>query len=87
MAKSGTGEVRMAASDDSTDCSAQVISRNGIVMLITPMTNRCPYIFGSRGRVWRASRTTVQSRAAPTTSRPATRVNVPKSSTASLMNR
>jgi hypothetical protein len=29
IAKSGTGEVRIAASDDSTDRSAQVISRTG----------------------------------------------------------
>ena len=42
IAKSGTGEVRIAASDDSTDCSAQVISRNGIVMLMTAITSRWP---------------------------------------------
>ena len=42
IAKSGTGEVRIAASDDSTDCSAQVISRNGIVMLMMAMTSRWP---------------------------------------------
>ena len=38
IAKSGTGEVRIAASDDSTDCSAQVMSRNGMVMLMIAIT-------------------------------------------------
>ena len=42
IAKSGTGEVRIAASEDSTDCSAQVMSRNGIVMLMIAMTRRWP---------------------------------------------
>ncbi len=42
IANSGTGEVRIAASDDSTDCSAQVMSRNGIVMLTMAMTRRWP---------------------------------------------
>ena len=42
MAKSGTGEVRMAARDESTDRSAQVMSPNGMTMLITAMTSRWP---------------------------------------------
>ena len=42
IANRGTGEVRIAASDDSTDCSAQVMSRNGIVMLMIPITSRWP---------------------------------------------
>ena len=42
IANSGTGEVRIAASDESTDCSAQVMSRNGIVMLTMAMTRRWP---------------------------------------------
>ena len=42
----------MAANDESTDCSAQVMSRNGIVMLTMAMTTRWPYIFGSRGSGW-----------------------------------
>ena len=42
IAKSGTGDVRIAASDDSTDCSAQVINRNGIVMLMMAITKRWP---------------------------------------------
>ena len=42
MANSGTGEVRMAAIDDSTDCSAHVIRTNGIVMLMIAITNRWP---------------------------------------------
>ena len=42
IANSGTGEVRIAASDDSTDCSAQVMSRNGIVMLMIAITRRWP---------------------------------------------
>ena len=87
IAKSGTGEVRMAASDESTDCSAQVMSRNGIVMLTIAMTSRWPYIRRSRGSGWWASRMTTHSSAAPTSSRSETSVNVPKSSTASLMNR
>ena len=41
----------------------------------------------SRGSGCLAMRTTVHKRSAPTTSRKATSVNVPKSSTASLMNR
>ena len=42
IAMSGTGDVRIAASDDSTDCSAQVISTNGIVMLRIAITSRWP---------------------------------------------
>ena len=42
IAKSGTGDVRIAASDESTDCSAQVMSRNGIVILMIAMTSRWP---------------------------------------------
>ena len=42
IAKSGTGDVRIAASEDSTDCSAQVMSRNGIVMLMIAITSRWP---------------------------------------------
>ncbi len=87
IAKSGTGDVRIAASDESTDCSAQVMSRNGIVMLTIAMTSRWPYIRRSRGSGWWARRMTTHSSAAPTSRRSATRVNVPKSSTASLMNR
>ena len=58
-----------------------------MVMLMIAITSRWPYIRRSRGSGWWASRTTVQSSAAPMTSRSATSVNVPKSSTASLMNR
>ena len=42
MAKSGTAEVRMAARDESTDCSAHVMSTNGITMLTIAITTRWP---------------------------------------------
>ena len=42
MTISGTVELRMAASALSTDCSAQVMSPNGMTMLMTAMTTRCP---------------------------------------------
>ena len=42
IANSGTGDVRIAASDDSTEASAQVMSRNGIVMLMIAITSRWP---------------------------------------------
>ena len=38
----GTVALRIAASALSTDCSAQVIRANGIVMLISAMTTRWP---------------------------------------------
>ena len=38
----GPGDVRIAASDDSTEASAQVMSRNGIVMLMIAITSRWP---------------------------------------------
>ena len=41
----------------------------------------------SRGSSWLATRMTIQSMYPPTMRRRATSVNVPKSSTASLMNR
>ena len=86
-AKSGTGAVRMEASDESTDRSANVIRLNGIAMLMAAITARWPYIRGLRGSSTRDNRTTVHRSVAPTASRRATSVNVPKSSTASLMNR
>ena len=42
IAKSGTAEVRIAASDESTERSAQVMSANGMTMLTTAMTSRWP---------------------------------------------
>jgi hypothetical protein len=42
IAKRGTGDVRIAARDESTDRSAQVISRNGMVMLMIAITSRWP---------------------------------------------
>jgi len=69
ITSSGTAELMTAASDDVTCCSANVIRANGIAMLITPMTNRWPYIRGSRGSISPASRTTVASRTNPIASR------------------
>ena len=42
ITNNGTVALRIAASALSTDCSAQVIRANGIVMLISAMTTRCP---------------------------------------------
>ena len=42
IANSGTAEVRIAASDESTDCSAHVMSANGMTMLTTAITTRWP---------------------------------------------
>jgi hypothetical protein len=42
IAKRGTGDVRIAASEESTVRSAQVMSANGMTMLMTAMTSRCP---------------------------------------------
>ena len=42
MAKSGTAALMIAAIDESTDRSAQVISANGITMLTQAMTSRWP---------------------------------------------
>ena len=41
MVKSGTDELRIAASDESIDCSPLVMSQNGTTMLSTAMTTRC----------------------------------------------
>ena len=43
ITNSGTAPLRTAARDESTLCSANVISANGMAMLITPMTKRWPY--------------------------------------------
>ena len=42
IAKSGTADVRIAAIEESTDRSAQVISANGITMLTIAITTRWP---------------------------------------------
>jgi hypothetical protein len=52
-----------------------VIRANGIAMLITPITNRWPYIRGSRGSGSRAIATTVARSAKPIRSRNMIRVN------------
>ena len=87
ITSSGTVELRIAASALSTDCSAHVISANGMVMLTTLMTMRCMYARRSRGRGVRLARSTTHRNAAPMSSRSAISVNVPNELTASLMNR
>ena len=42
ITNSGTALLITEASDESTVCSANVISVNGIAMLIVPITNRWP---------------------------------------------
>ena len=68
---SGTVALRMDARAESIDCSPIEISVNGITMLITLMTSRCPYIRRVRGSSWRASATTIARNADPNSSRPA----------------
>src|SRR6185503_19438246 len=87
ITNSGTVALRMAASALSTDCSAQVIRANGIVMLMMLITIRWPYTRRSRGSGVRVMRSTIHRNAAPMSSRSAISVNVPNESTASLMKR
>ena len=75
ITNSGTAPLITEASDESTVCSANVIRLNGIAMLITPMTNRWPYVRGSRGSGSRAIATTVASRTNPMSSRNMISVN------------
>src|SRR5438094_701569 len=49
MTSSGTAPLRIAAMADATDCSAQVISENGITILTAAMTSRCRYVRGFLG--------------------------------------
>ena len=78
----------IAASALSTDCSAQVMSVNGMAMLMTAMTSRWPYIRAiARAGACRPAAATIHRNAAPMSSRRVMRVNVPNESTASLMNR
>ena len=87
MTNNGTLAAMIAARALSTDCSAQVMSVNGIAMLMQAMTSRCPYTRRSRGSgMCRRPRTT-HSSAAPMSRRRAISVNVPNDSTPSLMNR
>ena len=71
----GTVALRIEASAESIDCSPTVIRVNGMTMLMTLMTSRCPYIRRVRGSSWRAIATTIARNAAPNRSRPATSVS------------
>ena len=84
----GTAPFRTDASVESTLCSAQVISENGMATLNAAITRRWPYVRRLRGSCSRAAATTTASSTNPTSSRSVTSVNGWRpASTPILMNR
>ena len=58
ITNSGTAPLSTDASVESTLCSAQVISENGMATLNAAITRRWPYMRGLRGSCSRAAATT-----------------------------
>ena len=87
IVKSGAAAVRMAASDEGTSSSAQVMSEKGSTMLRTAMTVRWNQVAGRLGSRPRASSRTAPRNSAPMPRRRATSVSGVTDSTPILMNR